>query len=91
MRAGPWRWCIVRGHWYFDCEGPAGDERWGWRRVASNDTSFLNQNSSNITSTRSTMQSGTASGALLYLANRIGRRCSDDREQQLSQLSLETL
>lgn len=59
-----------------------------WLRMAQ---SFLNQNSSNITSTRSTMQSGTASGALLYLANRIGRRCSDDREPQLSRLSLETL
>jgi hypothetical protein len=38
MRAGPWRGCIVREHWYFDCEGPAGDERWGRRRVASNGT-----------------------------------------------------
>jgi|SoiMetStandDraft_5_1073268.scaffolds.fasta_scaffold1238763_1 hypothetical protein len=24
--------------WYFDCEGPAGDECWIWRRVARDGT-----------------------------------------------------
>ena len=24
----------MREHWYFDCEGAAGDERWFWRRIA---------------------------------------------------------
>jgi hypothetical protein len=28
----------VREQWYFDCEGPAGDQRWVWRRVASDGT-----------------------------------------------------
>jgi hypothetical protein len=28
----------VREHWYFDCEGPAGDQRWVWRRVALDGT-----------------------------------------------------
>jgi hypothetical protein len=23
----------MREHWYFDCERPAGNERWVWRRV----------------------------------------------------------
>jgi hypothetical protein len=23
----------MREQWYFDCEGPAGDERWCWRRI----------------------------------------------------------
>ena len=29
------RGCAVREHWYFDFEGPAGEQRWVWRRVAS--------------------------------------------------------
>jgi hypothetical protein len=28
----------VREQWYFDCEGPAGDQRWVWRRVAPDGT-----------------------------------------------------
>ena len=28
----------MREHWYFDCEGPAGEERWVWRRVAADGT-----------------------------------------------------
>jgi len=31
----------MREYWYFDCEGPAGDERWIWRRVASDGTVLI--------------------------------------------------